>query len=108
MDTVKIDGSFLRNLAESREQRIFLRELTDLIKGFGFAIVAEGVESAEDALLAMEAGVGYLQGYHLGPPTMERAWLARDSAPVAGAGRATIRETRNAPVRRAGAGCASD
>jgi EAL domain-containing protein (putative c-di-GMP-specific phosphodiesterase class I) len=79
VDTVKLDGSLLRNLAESCERRVILRELTDLIKGFGFAIVAEGVESAEDALLAMEAGVGYLQGYHLGPPTMERAWLARDS-----------------------------
>lgn len=80
VDTVKLDGSFLRNLSASRARRIVLREVIDLIKGFGFATVAEGVESAEDANLAMEAGVGYLQGYHLGPPTMERAWLIRDSA----------------------------
>ena len=82
VDTVKLDGSFLRNPSESHAQSIVLRELIDLIKGFGCATVAEGVESAEDARLAMEAGVGYLQGYHLGPPTMERAWLPRDSSRV--------------------------
>lgn len=75
VDTVKIDGSFVRNLPSSREQRIVLRDLIELIKGFGFATVAEGVESAEEAALVRAAGVGYLQGYHLGPPTIERAWL---------------------------------
>jgi EAL domain-containing protein (putative c-di-GMP-specific phosphodiesterase class I) len=76
VDTVKIDGSFVRNLSENREQRIVLGDLVDLIKGFGFATVAEGVENAADATLVCAAGVGYLQGYYLGPPTIERAWLA--------------------------------
>lgn len=79
VDTVKIDGSFLQNLSESQERRIVLHELIDLIKGFGFATVAEGVENAEDASLAMQAGVGYLQGYHFGPPSLERAWSAQNN-----------------------------
>jgi len=75
VDTVKIDGSFVRNLADSREKRIILHELFGLIKGFGCTTVAEGVENAEDAALVRAEGIGYLQGYHLGPPTIERIWL---------------------------------
>ena len=33
------------------------------------------VENAEDAALVRAEGIGYLQGYHLGPPTIERTWL---------------------------------
>jgi EAL domain-containing protein (putative c-di-GMP-specific phosphodiesterase class I) len=75
VDTVKIDGSFVRNLSVSREQRIAFREVLGVVNSFGFATVAEGVESAEDAAMACAAGVGYLQGYHLGAPTYERVWL---------------------------------
>jgi EAL domain-containing protein (putative c-di-GMP-specific phosphodiesterase class I) len=41
--------------------------------------VAEGVENAADEAVARAEGFGYLQGYHLGPPTIERAWLAQTS-----------------------------
>jgi EAL domain-containing protein (putative c-di-GMP-specific phosphodiesterase class I) len=75
VDVVKIDRSYVRNLSTSSEQQIVLRDLVDLIKCFGFATVAEGVESAEDETFVRAAGVGYLQGYHLGSPTTERAWL---------------------------------
>jgi EAL domain-containing protein (putative c-di-GMP-specific phosphodiesterase class I) len=77
IDTVKIDGSFVRNLADHAENRIFLRHLLGLTKGFGLSTVAECVESAEDAALLRGEGIGYLQGYHIGAPTTERAWLAK-------------------------------
>ena len=80
---LKIDGSFVRNLADSREQRLLLRNLLDLIQGFGFATVAEGVENAEDAALVCAEGVDFLQGYHLGPPTIERTWLGTAPANAA-------------------------
>jgi len=83
VDIVKIDGSFVRNLAGSPENRIFLRHLLGLTKGFGLSTVAECVENAEDAALLRAEGVGYLQGYHTGPPTIERVWLGgRRSARV--------------------------
>jgi EAL domain-containing protein (putative c-di-GMP-specific phosphodiesterase class I) len=80
VDVVKIDGSYVRNLSAGSEQRIVLRDLLDLIKYHGFATVAEGVENAEAASFVCAAGVGYLQGYHLGPPTTERAWLGMTAA----------------------------
>jgi EAL domain-containing protein (putative c-di-GMP-specific phosphodiesterase class I) len=76
VDTVKIDGSFIRNLADSPENRVFLRHLLGLTKGFGLSTIAECVESVEDAALLRSEGIGYLQGYHIGAPTIERLWLA--------------------------------
>jgi EAL domain-containing protein (putative c-di-GMP-specific phosphodiesterase class I) len=75
IDTVKVDGSLIRNLADRREKRVLLRDMLCLIDGFGCATVAEGVENAEDAAAARAEGFDYLQGYHVGPPTIERAWL---------------------------------
>ena len=75
VDIIKIDGSFVRTLPTRRENRIILRHLLDLTRGFGFGTVAECVETAEEAALLREAGVGYLQGHHFGYPTIERPWL---------------------------------
>jgi EAL domain-containing protein (putative c-di-GMP-specific phosphodiesterase class I) len=80
VDTVKVDGSFVRNLADNREQRDLLRGLLDLITSFGCTAIAEGVENAEDAAAVRAEGFAYLQGYHLGRPTVERAWLAPEAA----------------------------
>jgi EAL domain-containing protein (putative c-di-GMP-specific phosphodiesterase class I) len=77
VDTVKIDGSFIRNLAGSPENLVFLRHLLGLTKGFGLSTVAECVESAQDAELLRAEGIAYLQGYHIGPPTIERPWLGK-------------------------------
>ena len=75
VDTVKIDGSLIRNLAESPENRVFLRHLLGLTKGFGLSTIAECVENAADAALLGAEGIGYLQGYHIGAPTTQRPWL---------------------------------
>ena len=79
VDTVKIDGSLVRNSAASHEQRVLLRDLLCRISRLGCITVAEGVENAADEAVARAEGFGYLQGYHLGPPTIERAWLRQVS-----------------------------
>ena len=81
VDLVKIDGSFVRNLAANPQSLVFLRHLIGLTRGFGFATVAECVETAEEAALLRAEGIGYLQGYHFGLPTLERRWLADAAAP---------------------------
>ena len=75
VDMVKIDGSFVRSSADSREKRDELRDLLGPINGFGCATVAEGVENAADEAVAREENFGFLQGYYLGRPTIEPAWL---------------------------------
>ena len=97
VDTVKIDGSFIHNLAGSPDNQVFLRHLLGLAKGFGFATVAECVATAEDAAILRREGVGLLQGHHFGLPSLDRPWLAGalptalepiDSLPPAAAKRA--------------------
>ena len=69
-DIVKIDGSLVRNLQNRPQSRIFLRRLLGLINSLGLTTVAECVETAEDAALLRAEGIGYLQGYHFGQPTV--------------------------------------
>ncbi|HEV8679831.1 MAG TPA: GGDEF and EAL domain-containing protein [Stellaceae bacterium] len=97
VDTVKIDGSFISNLASSPEAQVFLRHLLGLAKGFGFRTVAECVATAEDAAILRQEGVGFLQGYHFGRPTLERPWLASKPAHTI----EVVDQGRLAPVKRA-------
>jgi diguanylate cyclase (GGDEF)-like protein len=76
VDIVKIDGSFVRNLAESYDNQIFLRHLVGLADAFGLITVAECVESARDAAILRQEGVRFLQGYYYGRPTLEQPWRA--------------------------------
>ena len=75
VDTVKIDGSFVRNLGGNPDNQVFLRHLLGLAKGFGFHTVAEGVETANEAAILQREGIGYLQGYYYGRPSLDRPWL---------------------------------
>jgi EAL domain-containing protein (putative c-di-GMP-specific phosphodiesterase class I) len=80
VDTVKIDGCLIRNLARNRET-FLLRHLLRLARTYGLTTVAECVESAEEADLLRAEGIGYLQGYYLGRPTIERTWLRTTGPP---------------------------
>jgi diguanylate cyclase (GGDEF)-like protein len=80
VDTLKIDGSFVRNLTESPDNQVFLRHLVGLAKGLGLQTVAEMVETAEEAALLRREGVGFLQGYYFGAPSLEKPWLASTPA----------------------------
>lgn len=75
VDIVKIDGSFVLNLASRPEDFLFIKSLLDLASGFGLTTVAECVEDAEVADMLSREGVDYLQGYHFGKPSFERPWL---------------------------------
>jgi diguanylate cyclase (GGDEF)-like protein len=74
VDTVKIDGGFIRNLAESPENRVFLRHLVKLAAGFGFRTIAECVETADDAAILRDEGVDFLQGHYCGRPIFDPDW----------------------------------
>ncbi len=75
VDTVKIDGSFVRNLASNPENQVFLRHLVGLARGLNLATVAEWVETPEEAALLRREGVQFLQGYLFGAPALEKPWL---------------------------------
>jgi len=74
IDTVKIDGSFVRNLAEKADNQVFLRHLVGLAKSLNLLTVAEWVETAEEAAMLRREGVHFLQGYYFGMPSLEPPW----------------------------------
>jgi diguanylate cyclase (GGDEF)-like protein len=75
VDTVKIDGAYVRGLSSSPENRIFVRTLVDLAKNFNLKTVAEWVGSDEDAALLQSFGVDYFQGFHFGEPNLKPDWM---------------------------------
>src|SRR5262245_22139881 len=72
VDVVKIDGSFVQNLARSADDRLFVRTMIELAKGLGIATVAEWVQDEETAAILTEWGCDYLQGNLVGRATLER------------------------------------
>ncbi len=75
VDMVKIDGVFVKDLAQSADNQFFVKTLLDFAQGFGLKTVAEFVETGEIAKTLMDMGVDYLQGYYLGKPENHRSWL---------------------------------
>ena len=74
VDTVKIDGSYVKDLAQSPENQVFVRTLVGLARNFDIKTVAEWVGSEDDAALLESFGVDYFQGFHFGEPIMDPRW----------------------------------
>lgn len=81
VDIVKIDGSFVQNLAHSADDRLFVRTMVELAKGLGLAAVAERVQDENAAAMLTDWGCDYLQGTLAGAPSLVRPYDA--TAPAA-------------------------
>ncbi|HEY0104591.1 MAG TPA: bifunctional diguanylate cyclase/phosphodiesterase [Rhizomicrobium sp.] len=77
IDTVKIDGAYVKGLSASPENQVFVRTLVGLAKNFNLKVVAEWVESEEDAQLLEAMGVDYFQGFFFGEPDIAPSWLKK-------------------------------
>ncbi|NBX02956.1 MAG: GGDEF domain-containing protein [Alphaproteobacteria bacterium] len=75
VDSVKIDGAFIKDLAHNSDNRFFVKTLLDFTQGFGLQTVAEFVETGEVAKILMEMGVDQMQGYYFAKPQNHRSWL---------------------------------
>lgn len=60
---IKIDRSFVRDLAASPEARAILATIVDLAKTLGMATTAEGIETAEQLSIVKDYGCTLVQGY---------------------------------------------
>jgi EAL domain-containing protein (putative c-di-GMP-specific phosphodiesterase class I) len=66
-DIVKLDGELIRARCRATTQPM-LPYLVSLLHNVGMLVVVEGVETAEDLVLAVESNVDIVQGYLLGRP----------------------------------------
>lgn len=67
-DKIKIDSSFIRDLATSEEALAIVRAVTGLSSSFGIASTAEGVETAQQLEKARAEGCTEVQGFLISPP----------------------------------------
>lgn len=65
-DVIKLDRSIVAGVADDRVLRSLVRSLVDFASGVGSVVVAEGVETAEDARTLHDLRVGYGQGWFWG------------------------------------------
>lgn len=77
VDIVKIDKSFVRNMAE-KENHLFVKTLQMLADGLGIRTVGEGAETMTEAKLLADDGINLIQGYAFGYPSIDRVWLPKD------------------------------
>ena len=78
-DTIKIDGSFIQDIATEPHKQTFVRMMVDLAQTFSVKTVAEMVDSPADADLLRRLGVDYLQGYMFGIPAAAPTWQRQAS-----------------------------
>jgi diguanylate cyclase (GGDEF)-like protein len=71
VDIVKIDGTFIENLAKSPDDQVFVRILTELARSFGITTIAEWVQDEETVKLLEQYGVDAIQGKLTGAPLIE-------------------------------------
>jgi diguanylate cyclase (GGDEF)-like protein/PAS domain S-box-containing protein len=68
MDFLKIDGSFMRNLARDTVNQAMVTAMIKLARTLNFKVIAEQVEDASALEAAKRMGVDYVQGYAVGRP----------------------------------------
>jgi diguanylate cyclase (GGDEF)-like protein/PAS domain S-box-containing protein len=67
-DKIKIDQSFVRELASRGDSMAIVRAVTGLGKSLGISTTAEGVETSEQLALLRSEGCTEVQGYFFNPP----------------------------------------
>jgi diguanylate cyclase (GGDEF)-like protein len=68
VDTLKIDGSFIRDIADNRISESMVAAITQVAKVMELETVAEYVETDETLKLIDDIGVDYAQGHIVGKP----------------------------------------
>lgn len=66
---LKIDGMFIRDLPNNRDNQAFVKAMIDVARGLGKVTVAEFVEDAATLEMLAQFGVDMAQGYHLDRPS---------------------------------------
>ena len=75
VDSVKIDGLFIRNLPKEHDNQLFVKAMVTVARGLHRVTIAECVEDEETIIMLRGFGVDCLQGYYLEKPGAEHPML---------------------------------
>jgi diguanylate cyclase (GGDEF)-like protein len=106
VDELKIDRSFVSGPSQPRDAKVLSRAIVELGRALGLDMVAEGIETAQQADWFRELGCRYGQGFHfarpLSPADLERFLRRRLRAakpPAATSRRPRRMSASNLPTR---------
>ena len=68
LDKIKIDRAFVMDLPDDQQDLALCQAVIHIGEAMGMRVLAEGVETAEQAALLTELGCDSFQGYHFGRP----------------------------------------
>ena len=68
IDQIKIDQNFVKNITTSEKDRAIVKSIIMLKDAFNVRVIAEGVETEEDAKILKELGCTLYQGYYFAKP----------------------------------------
>ncbi len=72
VDLVKIDASFVQDIPYNPDDLAIVRAIIGMARALNLEVLAEGVESAEQAACLNELGCHYLQGYFFSRPLVSK------------------------------------
>lgn len=81
-DIIKIDRALLQQIHEDRYKQALFSALTNCAKQIGALVVAEGIETEEEAVTALRLGADFLQGYYLQRPVALETLLSTSYRPL--------------------------
>lgn len=68
IEELKIDRSFINDLAQDAQARLLVKSVIDLARNFDLQVVAEGVEDKEQFELLAALGITIFQGFYFSRP----------------------------------------
>lgn len=85
INVLKIDQSFVRDMTENESSRALVKSVVMLAKNMKMSVVAEGVETQDDAKILKDMGCDLAQGYYFAKPMSEKdvtdfvmSWVSPD------------------------------
>ena len=76
-DIVKLDRALLNRATEDRKARQILNGMVSLLHQSGCLVLLEGVETRDQAMIAIDAGVDFVQGFYFRKPSLELETLSQ-------------------------------
>jgi EAL domain-containing protein (putative c-di-GMP-specific phosphodiesterase class I) len=92
---IKIDKSFVRDMASNENDAVIVRSTIDLGHNLGLKVVAEGVESEQAWHQLVDLGCDLAQGYYMARPMAAdqvRRWMAESPWCVNGTGNTHVED----------------
>jgi diguanylate cyclase (GGDEF)-like protein/PAS domain S-box-containing protein len=80
-DKIKIDQSFISNLAHNAQSATIVRAVIGLARGLELPVLAEGVETEEQLAFLKKESCGEVQGYWIGRPLPIQDYAALTGQP---------------------------